>query len=308
MMEFKSWSDDNKKVNVLHFLTFEEYMQLNLLAKTYHSGFGYDLGEHIVGKNDILRKYDDDIIEEILSLSDNNEEDEKVKDKNVDGSDDEGGDLKEESDDEINSNDTESSDDGNNIPDDDGEESENSEDDSGDVESDNSKDQSDESDNSEDESEESEQMVIINLEDAKNAGKTHLLGHKTIVIRLNVKEYGSNWTTKPKKVKKTFFRDKEAKIAKFWYNLPKDKFESELRGQVEFVGPLSVRKYIHVIDTFEEIELRSDEKGSQLTIDDVLFACRGLCSDDTRSVDSFNVLSDNGSTLILKVNIDNSSS
>lgn len=324
-MEFKSWSDDGKKTISSHFLSFEENMLLNLLSRTYHSGFGYDLGEHVVEKHDILRNYNHDMVDDIISLSDNDEDDEstdsnssKDNDKSgdkskgadkfnysdsTDKSDDEGGNLKEESSEESVEIDKEndSIDDENVEEDKDGEHEEDNEDE---EEEDNEDDEED-NEEDEDESEDNGKMVIINLETAKNTGKEYLLRHKTIVLRLNTRENGSNWTSKPKKVKKTWFRDKEAKIAKFWYNLPKDKFESELRGQVEFVGPLSSRKYIHIIDTFEEIELRSDEKGSQLTIDDVLFACRGLCADDTRSVESFNVLSDNGSTLLLKANIDN---
>jgi hypothetical protein len=151
-------------------------------------------------------------------------------------------------------------------------------------------------------------MVILDLKLAKKISTTFLLKHKTIILRLHTKKHGSGWLEKPTKVKTTWFRKEDAiKKAKYWYEFPSGIFISKGKGEegrkIKLVGPLSSRSYIHVVEEFEEIKLRSEEKGSQLTIDDVLFACRGLCSNDACSIEGFNVLSDNGSILKLKVNI-----
>ncbi len=49
--------------------------------------------------------------------------------------------------------------------------------------------------------------------------------------------------------------------------------------------PLSTRNYIEVIDPFMNIRVSAEEKGQPLTIDDILFATRGLMADETRVVD-----------------------
>lgn len=231
-MEFKSWLDNGKQTDFSHFLSYEEYALLNMISRTYHSGFGYHLNEQYATKQDILCNSNHDIIIEII-------------------------------------------------------------------------DDENEPSNSENET----KMILFDLELTKKTSKAYLLKHKTIIIRLDAKNNGSNWREKPCKVKKTWFRENKVSKAQYWYELPSDVFISKAKSEkgkkIKLIGSLSSRKYIHVIDNFEEIELRSEEKESQLTIDDILFACRGLCADDTRSIQSFNVLSDNGSVLKLKVNIDN---
>lgn len=224
-IKFISWHETGIHTDFSHFLSYEEHTLLNLIAQTYHSGFGYHLDELHCGKDDILCTIDHDIIVEVI--------DKKDKSK----------------------------------------------------------------------------MVILDLELAKKISTAYLLKHKTIILRLDTKKNGTNWYEKPIKVKSTWFRDTATplKNAKYWYEFPKGIFISKGKGEegrkIKLVGPLSARSYIHVIDEFEEIKLRSEEKGSQLTIDDILFACRGLCADDTRSIASFNVISDNGSVLKLKVNV-----
>ncbi len=151
--------------------------------------------------------------------------------------------------------------------------------------------------------------AFLNLDLAKSTSENYLLKHKTIILRLYTKKSGIVWNPKPNKVRTTWFRDIQVLDAKYWYDLPSYVFFSNRdKKELMLTGPLMSRPYIHVVDEFVKIRLSSEEKESQLTIDDVLFACRGLCADDTRSIQSFNVLSDNGSTLKLKVNIDNFSS
>lgn len=222
-IKFISWSNTGKQTDFSHFLNYEELTLLNLIAQTYHSGFGYHLDENYCGKDNILCNLSHDIITEVIAKKDEST------------------------------------------------------------------------------------MVIFDLKLAKKISTTYLLKHKTIILRLDIKKNGTNWHEKPDKVKSTWFRENEIPKAKYWYEFPSGIFISKGKGQegrkIKLVGPLSDRSYIHVIDEFEEIKLISKEKGSQLTIDDVLFACRGLCADDTHSISSFNVISDNGSVLKLKVNV-----
>uniref|UniRef100_A0A6C0C9R1 Uncharacterized protein n=1 Tax=viral metagenome TaxID=1070528 RepID=A0A6C0C9R1_9ZZZZ len=147
-----------------------------------------------------------------------------------------------------------------------------------------------------------EKYILINPKVAKKFSCSHPLRHKTIAVRLGPEGQGG-WESKPDKTNKTCFH-KEIMTPKYWYEFPEEKIKSN-RGSSVLTGPLSDRKYIHVIDLFEEIEIRSEEKNSPITIDDVLFACRGICGDDTRSIKSFNVLSDDGYKLVLMANIDN---
>ena len=152
-----------------------------------------------------------------------------------------------------------------------------------------------------DDDDDSGYQVMIDLEEAEKAAKECKLSHKTVIVRSGPRgERG--WDSKPSLVKRTCFDNEELDIpeALNWYELPTRPGKSK-----DFVGPLSERPYIHVIDPYDEIELRSEEKDERLTIDDVLFACRGLCCGPDRSVGEFAVLSDDGSTLMLQAEIDN---
>lgn len=158
---------------------------------------------------------------------------------------------------------------------------------------------------------EDDDMFYIKLDEAKKDACSYNIRHKTIKVRLNPQGTES-WKEKPGKVTETWFRQKghphilpvgATKEGVYWYEFPEDVFTGKYTKML--LGPLSDRKYIHVIDLFEEIELRSVEKKKPITIDDVLFACRGLCCDDTRSIDRFSVLSDDGETLTLMAHIDN---
>ena len=69
---------------------------------------------------------------------------------------------------------------------------------------------------------------------------------------------------------------------------------------------LQARGYIKILDPFMKIEIDADYKGCPITYDDILFAGRGLCMDETRTYDNFMVLP--GSTddiLYLEPEIDN---
>lgn len=153
------------------------------------------------------------------------------------------------------------------------------------------------------EKQESEYDVAFNLSETEKFAKNNKLSHKTIIICL---DFRSQWDHKPRKVKKTHF-DNENVVQKRcdWYELPARISKSSFEPNISFVGPLSERPYIRVVDSYNEVKILSEKKGSQITVDDVLFASRALCGDATRSVDSYTVLSDNGSTLKLKAEIDN---
>jgi hypothetical protein len=141
--------------------------------------------------------------------------------------------------------------------------------------------------------------VIINLKEAERLACGYELSHKTIIVTNTVSEEDA-WIEKPPKVQSTTFQGKHAKY-RYWYEFPSNIYKPQLIT----VGPLSERTYIHVSKLFEQIELSGDEKESHLTVDDVLFACRGLCADDKRGIERFSVLSDDGHKLVLLAHIDN---
>lgn len=64
-MEFKSWNSEGKRSEWTHFLDYEESMLLNLIACTYHSGFGYKLDEHFAQDDEMLCTVKHKIITEI---------------------------------------------------------------------------------------------------------------------------------------------------------------------------------------------------------------------------------------------------
>ena len=144
-------------------------------------------------------------------------------------------------------------------------------------------------------------VAIMDIDKAKECASAYKLRHKTIIVRARPcgqsqwLNHTTNEINKPA-VLKADLRSDQADEALDWYELP---------AGDGYVGPLSERPYIHITDRYDEIEIRSSEKKHRITIDDVLFACRGLCYDDTRVVGRFNILSDDGSTLVLMANIDN---
>ena len=147
-----------------------------------------------------------------------------------------------------------------------------------------------------------EYFLSIDIDAAREYALKYTLGHKTIRIRGDIVGECS-WRSKPEDTKCTWFDDKDVLIDAPvpWYELPSRTTEYNHI----LLGALSDRQYIHVTVPYEEIEISSEDKGSPITIDDVLFACRGLCCGPDRSVSEFQVLSDDGSTLLLMADIDN---
>lgn len=98
------------------------------------------------------------------------------------------------------------------------------------------------------------------------------------------------------------------KMPNDWYNNP-SKWWKDDRFQNDLLPYLNSREYIRVVDRFIEIEINSEKKGSPITLDDILFATRGLALDDTRTVcnfdDKYKIVSSNCDTLVLEVGLDN---
>lgn len=95
---------------------------------------------------------------------------------------------------------------------------------------------------------------------------------------------------------------------KEWYNLPPtwwtgDKFKDKI------LPYLNTKPYININDPFMKITISSDDKGSDLTIDDILFATIGMASDSTRCIlmhdEEYKILSDQNGILTLEPNMDN---
>jgi hypothetical protein len=93
-----------------------------------------------------------------------------------------------------------------------------------------------------------------------------------------------------------------------WYNNPSKWFTGD-KFKKSLLPYLSSRKYIEVVDRFIEIHINSDIKENLITLDDIMFATRGLALDDTRSVcnydNKYKILSSDKNILVLAVGIDN---
>lgn len=93
-----------------------------------------------------------------------------------------------------------------------------------------------------------------------------------------------------------------------WYNNP-SKWWKGSKCKKSLLPYLSSRKYIEVVDRFTEIQINSDIKENSITLDDIMFATRGLALDDTRTVcnfdDKYTILSSDENILVLAVGIDN---
>jgi hypothetical protein len=94
-----------------------------------------------------------------------------------------------------------------------------------------------------------------------------------------------------------------------WYNSPSKWWTRSTSNNVH-LEYLRARGYITVIKPFYEIEIRKDMKGTLITVEDILFAARGLAADDTRMVadDKFTVLKYENDVLELRPYTDNWSS
>lgn len=110
-----------------------------------------------------------------------------------------------------------------------------------------------------------------------------------------------------------------------WYGNPKEWYNDDdfinkienydylssykkLYKKYKILDKISSKNYIQIIEPFMEIKLNSDIKKEKLTLDDILFATRGLCVDHTRRIDSYKILKKTKNVLILEPDIDNFSS
>ena len=71
---------------------------------------------------------------------------------------------------------------------------------------------------------------------------------------------------------------------------------------------INSKKYIEIIKPFMEIHLHFDIKKEKLTLNDILFATRCLCVDETRTINTYKILKQTEDILILEPEIDNFSS
>jgi hypothetical protein len=76
----------------------------------------------------------------------------------------------------------------------------------------------------------------------------------------------------------------------------------------KLLNAINSKNYISIIEPFMEIHIDAKIKGSKITIDDVLFATRGLCIDHQRNINSFTEIKKTKKMLILEPDIDNFSS
>ena len=68
---------------------------------------------------------------------------------------------------------------------------------------------------------------------------------------------------------------------------------------------LRSKSYVRVETAFEIVSLDREEKGTDLTYADILFATRALCCDDTRTAEKYRIVSNTENGLTLQVQIDN---
>lgn len=93
---------------------------------------------------------------------------------------------------------------------------------------------------------------------------------------------------------------------RIWWNSPSKWFKNlKPRIKPNILLPLNSRPYIHVIEPFMRVEIDAIEKGSPITIDDILFATRALALDETRTYDGFKILNETLRTLTLEPEMDN---
>lgn len=176
----------------------------------------------------------------------------------------------------------------------------------------------------------------VNLLDKLNLlGKLFNSGHgfvpepnkkKKVIFNYHDEKYYSY----DKCVKKSKLKiDVDTIIIKFskdtWYGNPKEwynddnyidqinnkKCVSEFKkfyAKYKVLEKINSKKYIIIVKPFMEIHLYRKIKGDDLTIEDILFATRGLCVDHTRHIDSFDILKISENLMVLEPNIDNYSS
>lgn len=99
--------------------------------------------------------------------------------------------------------------------------------------------------------------------------------------------------------------------ARDWYN-EKSSWWKNAKFQNRLLPFMSTRNYIKIVEKFMNVEIDSRIKGSPITLEDILFASRGLAMDDTRTVcncdGKYKIISSDNDVLVLEPFIDNFSS
>jgi hypothetical protein len=150
-----------------------------------------------------------------------------------------------------------------------------------------------------------ERPVLFDLKTAHAVALFSQIPHRKVILRLG--PVGKiSWYNRPPKVTRTWFSGNQTvKDAVYWYNFPFDHNPKLNKNEYKFLPPLLDRPYITVNELFEEIMIDSVMKSLPITYDDIYFASRGLCCDDTRGSFQYHVMSDDGSTLTLMLEVDN---
>jgi hypothetical protein len=128
--------------------------------------------------------------------------------------------------------------------------------------------------------------VIMNVDELKDEAQTEI-PFQTVVIKYTSDYWLYEYTELYK-----------------WYNQTSSCFYKENKDT--HLPPLNTRPYIEINVPFMEIHISRQKKGQLITLDDILFATRGLMVDDTRIVDDgYKLLSYEPNVLILEPLIDN---
>ena len=73
-----------------------------------------------------------------------------------------------------------------------------------------------------------------------------------------------------------------------WYNRPSKWCQAISTYLKSYVLPhFNTRPYIHINEPFMKVSIYATEKGQPITYEDILFATRALCVDDSRTIESF---------------------
>ena len=119
--------------------------------------------------------------------------------------------------------------------------------------------------------------------EALNNHLRHVVPYKSIIIKYQSKQW--------------------EKLPDFWYNRKSTWWARASPEIRKYTLPfLNSRSYITVFQSFMEVHLSAEQKGSMLTIDDILFATRALLIDDCRVIDGgYKLISVSGNdTLIIE--------
>ncbi len=90
-----------------------------------------------------------------------------------------------------------------------------------------------------------------------------------------------------------------------WYGKLKEWYNVKNKDYTYILPRLNTRKYIKIIEKFMIIDIEALCKNAPITVDDIMFATRGLMVDDSRFIDNFKILKIKKDTLTLEPEIDN---